>query len=816
MLSKPLELFLKPGMTLMRRLGFPAKMLLMGLALALPLGWLTTHAVLARHAELEFTRAERVGADVLSRALEIALQVQTHRGLVNRALSGDTGATPALAEQRQALKSGLVAVRSLVADHPGLALDAEWWPIDAVLTRLAAGEHPADAAQSFALHSEQIVALRRFVMRSAENSGLLLDPKADTYHLMTLSVDHILPWTEAIGRMRGLGAGWLKRDPADMGGRVAVLTQQGLLAERLAVVSQTVSALGRAGEAPPAGFEAALAASRAFADRVDATFRTQTAQPSAAEFFDAGTQAIAPVATMARATTARMSTLLAERERSLERLTLAAALAGVGTLLGVAYLAVVFFRTSLGAMRVLQGSVGQLASGDFATRVRLRGNDELAVVGQTLDAMTGKLSEMVSDIRSSASMVAQSGQKLASDTQALSERTDAQAQSLVRTTSSVQELRVAVDRSAQAAQAADALAERVRGMAEQGGSAIQSSVQSMHDIQTSSRRVAEIIGVIEGIAFQTNILALNAAVEAARAGEQGRGFAVVAAEVRTLAQRSSTAAREIKTLIGESVGHVDAGVQRIGGSSQTFTDIVAGVREVADNLRGISAGAGRQSASLGQISEAVAEIDRLTQQNAHMVEQALHSSGQLNERAERLSGAVSSFRLRQGSADEALALVRRAVELYRGAGSGALQRITQDAKAWVDRDMYVFAFDRQGVYRAFGGNVAKVGTSVREIRGINGDKLVSDAFERAGFGGGWVDYEFANPQTGGIDLKTSYVEPVTADLVIGCGVYKSRSSDSSVSASTPPAGGRTSQPLSTRRASTTELVVRATPSISPI
>ena len=816
MFSKSIELLLKPGMSLMRGLGFPAKMLLMGLALALPLGWLTVNSVLSRHAELKFTRAEQAGADVLSRALEIALQVQTHRGLVNRMLSGDAGANPALGEQRQAMKAGLGAVRDLVAAHPGLALDADWRPIDAALARLAAGEHPADAAQSFALHTDQVAALRRFVLRAAENSGLLLDPEADTYHLMALSVDHILPWTEAMGRMRGLGAGWLQRDPSDVGGRVAVLTQQGLLADRLAAATQTVAALGRSGEAPPAGFETAVTASRAFADRVDAIFRTQTAQSSAAEFFDAGTQAIAPVAAVARTATARMSVLLAERERRLERLTLASALAGIATLLGVSYLAIVFFRTSLGAMRVLQGSVVQLASGDFATRVRLRGNDELAVVGQTLDAMTGRLSELVSDIRSSASMVAQSGQKLSSDTQDLSERTEAQAQSLERTTASVQELRVAVDRSAQAAQAADALAERVRGMAEQGGSAIQSSVQSMQDIQASSRRVAEIIGVIEGIAFQTNILALNAAVEAARAGEQGRGFAVVASEVRTLAQRSSTAAREIKTLIGESVDHVDAGVRSIGGSSQTFTDIIAGVREVADNLRGISAGAGRQSASLAQISEAVTEIDRLTQQNAQMVEQALHSSGQLNERAERLSGAVSSFRLRQGSADEALAMVRRAVELYRGAGSGALQRITQDAAAWVDRDMYVFAFDRRGVYRAFGGNQAKVGTSVREIRGINGDKLVADAFERAAFGGGWVDYEFANPQTGGIDLKTSYVEPVTDDLVIGCGVYKSRSSASSATAGVPPAGGRAGQPLSTRRASTTELVVRATPSISPI
>jgi methyl-accepting chemotaxis protein len=449
---------------------------------------------------------------------------------------------------------------------------------------------------------------------------------------------------------------------------------------------------------------------------------------------------------------------------------------GLGTMFVVAYLTLVFFRTSFGAVRVLQGSVSQLAAGDFAIRVRLRGTDELSVVGQSLDAMTGRISEMVSDIRSNSSMVAQSGMRLAEDTRALSERTEAQASSLEQTSANVQELSETVRKSAQASESASEMATRVRHIAEQGGSAIGSAVASMQDIQASSKRMQEIIGVIESIAFQTNILALNAAVEAARAGEQGRGFAVVASEVRSLAQRSASSALEIKALIGASVGHVATGVVQISGASRTFDEIVAGIREVADSVQAVHAGTVEQSSGLAQIAQAVQHIDEITQRNAQMVETTFHSSSQLSDRAERLARAVSSFRLRQGSADEALALVRKAVALHGSQGAAALSRITDEKGGFADRDMYVFAFDRQGIYRAFAGKPEKVGTAVRDNPGVDGEKLVREAFEQSERGGGWVDYDFANPQTGSVDLKTSYVEPIGRDLLLGCGVYKTRGS----------------------------------------
>ncbi|WP_128000062.1 methyl-accepting chemotaxis protein [Piscinibacter defluvii] len=768
-----LTLILKPGMNLMRRLHFPAKMVLMGLVLTVPLGWLTVQSLRDHHQRLQDTRSEVQGAGLAAPLLDLIVLTQKHRGLLNRALAGDASVDAALGQTRHRLGAAIDATQQRLQALPALALEPAWAPLARELRRLVAGEHPRDMRASFQLHSELVEAQRRLLLQCADRSQLLLEPDATPFHLMHLAIEQVVPWSEALGRMRGEGAALLRqgvREPAELH---SVFSHQHLLTHQIASATLSVEALASRGEARPAGFDAAVQHSRAFAERLEASFAPgATAEPG--PFFDAGSAAIEQVVATGQAAITRLTELLAQREARLQQEFVLALAAGLGTLLGVIYLSVAFFRTSFGAVRVLQSSVAQLAAGDFAARIRLRGTDELAVVGTTLDGMTGRISQMVSDIRSNSSMVAQAGLKLSEDSRALSERTEAQASSLEQTAASVHQLTTAVEETARAAQDADRLAGHLSGVAGAGGEAIRAAVDSMNDIQASSRRVQEIIGVIEGLAFQTNILALNAAVEAARAGEQGRGFAVVAAEVRTLAQRSAASAKEIKALIGDSVAHVDTGVQEIGRSSQTFAEIAGGVREVADKLRGISASAGEQSAGLAQVSQAVQHIDQLTQQNAQMVEQAMHSSAQLSERAERLARAVASFRLRQGSADEALALVRKAVTLYQGHGEAALQEITHAPAGWVDRDMYVFAFDRSGIYRAFGGNPAKVGSSVRDVPGVDGDRLVRDAFDRAAHGGGWVDYDFSNPATGAVDLKTSYVEPVTPDLVIGCGVYKSR------------------------------------------
>jgi hypothetical protein len=290
--------------------------------------------------------------------------------------------------------------------------------------------------------------------------------------------------------------------------------------------------------------------------------------------------------------------------------------------------------------------------------------------------------------------------------------------------------------------------------------------------QGSAQRMNEIIGVIDGLAFQTNILALNAAVEAARAGEAGRGFAVVAAEVRTLAQRSAESAKEIRQLISTSSTQVAASVTQIHTAGGSIGEIVSGIRTVAESMATISVSSAEQSTSLNEITAAIRQLDEITQRNAAMVEHAVEQAVQLEQRASTLAQAVAAFRLQQGTADEALALVHKAVR-YRQQTTreGFVRDLTQPGQGFHDRDMYIFALDRAGRYVAFGGNPAKVGTRVQDIPGIDGQGLLEAIVGQAEREPGWVEYDITNPATGAVQTKMSYVQQVD-DLYVGCGVYK--------------------------------------------
>ncbi len=286
-----------------------------------------------------------------------------------------------------------------------------------------------------------------------------------------------------------------------------------------------------------------------------------------------------------------------------------------------------------------------VAEGDLTHRIDVQSKDEIGQLMQALKDMTDNLVTIVSQVRTGTDNVATASNQIATGNLDLSSRTEEQASSLEETASSMEELTSTVKQNAENARQANQLVRSTSDVAVKGGQVVDHVVDTMASIKDSSRKIADIIGVIDGIAFQTNILALNAAVEAARAGEQGRGFAVVAAEVRNLAQRSAGAAKEIKSLIEDSVSQVDAGGKLVDEAGKTMGEIVTSVKRVTDIMSEIAAASQEQSAGIEQINQAITQMDDVTQQNAALVEQAAAAAGSLQEQASSLSQAVSVFKL---------------------------------------------------------------------------------------------------------------------------------------------------------------------------
>jgi methyl-accepting chemotaxis protein len=286
-----------------------------------------------------------------------------------------------------------------------------------------------------------------------------------------------------------------------------------------------------------------------------------------------------------------------------------------------------------------------VASGDLTGRIDVRTNDEMGRLFQALKDMNSSLCQVVGQVRAGTESIATASGQIAAGNQDLSQRTEEQASSLEETAASMEQLTSTVKQNARNARQANELAQSASQVAIKGGSVVGQVVDTMASINASSRKVVDIISVIDGIAFQTNILALNAAVEAARAGEQGRGFAVVASEVRNLAQRSAAAAKEIKALIDDSVGKVDAGSALVGQAGATMQEIVGSINRVTDIMGEISAASQEQTTGIQQVNQAIAQMDQVTQQNAALVEEAAAAAQSLRDQAGNLVNVVSVFNI---------------------------------------------------------------------------------------------------------------------------------------------------------------------------
>ena len=761
------------GMWLMRKMRFATKLSLLAAVLLLPMLVILAQLISRQSSELALTRTEMAGIHLVDEASELIRQLQTHRGQTNMVLSGNAAAQAGRDKTREAIRQA----RDVLDKHL-LTLQAPWgakdWP--ALRTRvdgLVAALDGKTAPASFALHTALIEDFNRFVYGLGQDSNLLLDADPATYMLMDMVVSRIIPWTEQLGKLRGQGAGLLSQPVLDEGGAARLRGQLDALDLQGRDLAYAIGRMAERGAVVPAA-QPALQASTAFSAQARERFAPQapTGEPQA--FFDAGTQTIAAATAYQRAAVAEADQRLQRRIDATQRmlwLTLAGSTVGVLLML---YLMLSFHISFLSDLREVQTFMEHMAEGNLRShQTRVRGRDELSDMSASMDTMVNQFSSMVASVRSNSALVSHAGGSLVRGNRALSDRTEQQAANLEQTSASVQELSSTVQENAQAAQASDATARAVRDVAEQGAQSMAQAIRSVEAIQSSTQRMDEIVGVIDGLAFQTNILALNAAVEAARAGESGRGFAVVASEVRSLAQRSAASAKEIRHLIGASTEQVGSGVAQIRTAGAHITRIVEGIRDVAAKMSQISAFSAEQSTSLTEITAAVRQLDEITQQNAAMVESAVNQATNLEGRASTLAESVSVFQLQQGTAGEARALVERAMAFRRQCASfeSFVRELTAVDKGFFDRDMYVFVLHPNGTYQAFGGNPAKVGTRVQDIPGIDGQGLLEAIVAQASHGPGWVEYDITNPLNGKVQTKMSFVQQVDGGIV-GCGVYK--------------------------------------------
>ncbi|WP_051516783.1 methyl-accepting chemotaxis protein [Herbaspirillum sp. RV1423] len=452
-----------------------------------------------------------------------------------------------------------------------------------------------------------------------------------------------------------------------------------------------------------------------------------------------------------------------------------AKLAVVSSIALILICGIVVWRLSRSITSPLQAAVSiarRVATGDLSSQVTVVGRDEITELLRALSAMNQSLLKIVGEVRSSTQVISGASSEIALGNSELSSRTEAQASSLEQTAASMEQLTATVTQNADHAMRANQIVEAASRFAAKGGQVVSQVLETMGSINDSSRKIVDIIGVIDGIAFQTNILALNASVEAARAGEQGRGFAVVASEVRNLAQRSAVAAREIKLLINDSVQKVQSGNALADQAGSTILEIVDSVQHVERIIVEITQASKEQSSGIAEINQAVTQMDQMTQKNAAMVEQAASSAMKMQELATSLAQSVSAFRL-ENHAQDAVSMVQRAVQHVRQKGKeAALQDFSRPAPEFKQRDLYINVIDLDGNTLAHGENAKLIGRNLIDLKDADGKLFIKHFVDTAKSAGkGWIDYRWPNPVTAILEEKTTYIEEING-LVIGCGIYK--------------------------------------------
>jgi methyl-accepting chemotaxis protein len=596
--------------------------------------------------------SEQAGMPGVASMLRVIQYTQQHRGLSALVLGGTSAAEDKRAAKQGEADAAFAALDALVARIGDPVIGQRWSEPRREWDTLRAGVagKTLSVAQSYAAHTALLAKALKINELIGDYYGLSLDPDKDSYQLIQAMYYQLPYLTEELGQLRAKGAGLLGKKEASQEERQIISSMIGKINDR---VLQTTNAFGKAVNYNPAigkNLAPLMDDAVALSATITALANEQILKPdtlaySAPDYVAAATRAIDAQFALNSAAKADLDAMFITKIGTFhtERWTM---LGVMLALLGAAgWFTVLVTRAVTVPLNNAVAVAQSVASGNLVNEFALGADNEVGKMLRALKEMNDSLRGIVGDVRDSIDNISAATRDIASGNNDVSSRLESQASNLEETASSMEELTSTVRQNADNAHQANELVLGASQAATKGAAVVSQVVQTMGDINEGSRKIVDIISVIDGIAFQTNILALNAAVEAARAGEQGRGFAVVASEVRNLAQRSASAAKEIKVLINHSVDRVEAGNQQASDAGSAMSEILDSVTRITSIMAEIAVASAEQGSGIEQINHAVTQMDDMTQQNAALVEQTAAASSSLQEQAATLVQAMSIFKL---------------------------------------------------------------------------------------------------------------------------------------------------------------------------
>jgi methyl-accepting chemotaxis protein len=630
-------------------LTLPKKFILMATLTLLMFAIPTSILIFDQLALIQIAAAEEAGLAPAASLINLTRLTQQHRGMSALFLSDDADIIQQRQEKQAELALALLSTQAALLDWSKTKktshLSEEWKALSEAVANKA-----LTAPDSFARHTALIEYELALLQDVANESGIVLHPTAGGYHLQMALLTHLPKLSEDLASVRGLSATLLKQGKATLEEKQRINTFISLAKENLNDAHKSMMLAMNADASAKQQLSAPLttlmsAANDAIKLSEEKVIQADKFDYAPAQYFADMTQAIDGQFDFADKGFAVLKQEFKANQQSAKNKLIV--VVGSLMLLGLISLIImlIVMRYTRNAFNHALSLTHAISSGDLSQTINVESRDEIGQLLLALQKMQNNLRHLVAQIQVSAEVINNGAHEIASGNASLSQRTSEQASNLEETASSMEEMAATVIQNANNTRQANIMANEASEVALRGRRAVAEVIFNMEAITASSKKIVDIVGVIDSIAFQTNILALNAAVEAARAGEQGRGFAVVAAEVRSLAQRSANAAKEVKFLIGDSEGSVANGTKVVEDTAETMAEIVMAVKLVTDIVNEIASASEQQSAGIDQVNNAIGSMDEVTQQNAALVEQAAAATLTLQHQATELTVATSTFKL---------------------------------------------------------------------------------------------------------------------------------------------------------------------------